>query len=168
VSSVASTWAALLGLSTDHYCNDIAWDGTYIYAVFGMVNVENKNVYRINPATGVGTLLFTCADPMTTVYRITIDPSGDIWVGTDTVIQRYSIAGVLKQTFKCESYSGYNSLFWRNSGGVSALYGVQEGSYTISVVRLEPHSLGTRTLLASPVTKTNLQTMKITYQFDFV
>lgn len=41
------------------------------------------------------------------------------------------------------------------------------GTYTNYVYQMVPESLGTRAVLAAPVTKSNLQTLKITYSFTF-
>lgn len=98
---------------------------------------------------------------------------GDLMLQQDgTVIKYNPVTGVTKW-MAYGSRTAYNNGYgtaakqdgtegWTTVGGTSGI-----SNYTMYFESFRPYGLGTRVLLPAPVTKTNLQTMKITYQFDF-
>lgn len=147
--------------------------------VLGTVGSTSSQVWKINATTGavVGPLfsLYVSAQtvpstaPYAGNYLIPIATSRDSWEaqlsagqGSSLTVGSYMArTGVVSVNTHFNNAAGLamkGSELWIGQGGAQAV---------LRASALRGHTLGTRSRLASPVTKTSASALKVTYQFNF-
>ncbi|WP_434565165.1 DKNYY domain-containing protein [Thermoanaerobacterium thermosaccharolyticum] len=135
----------------------IAWDGTYLWVT---TTADNK-IYKLDPNSG--TVLSSFTGPTTNFSMPIAHDQQNLYIYDGSAFYKIdpttgTVKGKFYSNFSCSALtwdgekfiSVYNSV--NNSTPISTIYNVNYGA---------------RTLLASPVTKTSTNTMKIQYDFVF-
>ena len=140
----------------------VAYDGTYIWALC----YATQKVYRCDATSGAVERSFSVAVGGTQWPSVVYHPTrGTIMVCSQTYgVKEYDFDGVLLGTIPSPMTAmpqfGINDLateIWTN-GYVPNTWGT---------FRISPNQVGSRILLPAPATKTNLNTMKVTYTFTY-
>jgi hypothetical protein len=169
----ASTGAAIssfVGPAGEAGFGPIDFDGTYLW----VIGITTGKVYQLTTAGAV----VTSWTPGATMTGIAVDSNGDVWlsetpVGTSPTYWVYTGTGTYKGKFA--GYSGGTATYpkpiaWVRQDGTSrhlaTCYSVST-STSDGILLHDWQMLGARVNLAADVTKTSLQTMKITYEFQF-
>jgi outer membrane protein assembly factor BamB len=152
-----STGAVISSFSSpDSWPYGLAWDGTNLWLAGG----NQQKIYKINPSTGAIISSFSSPDS---------SPRGLAWDGTNLWLAGANTQKIYKLNPSTgaviSSFSSPDSwpygLAWDGTNLWLA------GANTQKIYKLNQALYGARTLLASPVTKTSTNTMKIQYDFVF-
>lgn len=138
----------------------IAHDGTMLW----VASATDKTVYRVNDSTGAVDRSFSVP---TQCEKISYNPKEDtlfLQYNSSALQDQYDMNGVLVGKFNTQ-YAGTwvrPQTMWLD-GGVRGLQGHSNASSSL----LLDIEIGSRVLLPSPVVKSSLQTMKLTYTFTY-
>ncbi|HHV74982.1 MAG TPA: hypothetical protein GXX41_10175 [Thermoanaerobacterium sp.] len=136
----------------------IAWDGSYLWVT---TTVDNK-IYKVDPNSG--TILSSFTGP-TTNYSIPVaHDKQNLYINDSSTFYKIDPAtGKVKS--KYYAALSCSALTWDGEKFISVYDSPYNNSVPISTIYNVNY--GARTLLASPVTKTSTNTMKIQYDFVF-
>lgn len=166
--SAVTSW---IGPGGETGYRSIDFDGTSVW-LLGVSGV----VYR---CTIAGAIMTSWTPSTFAAYKIglTVDDEGVVWVGSDYTpryVEGFTATGT-KLAARISNYNEYTTLikggidFARTTDFNDPIIGFRHERTSSWQGRLSPtfYPLGARTLLPSSVSKTSLQTMKITYEFQF-
>jgi hypothetical protein len=159
----------------------IIWDGSaHLWA-----SPDTRNMYQIDPATGNIIVQFPIPTVVGSYSGGAVlgggcwfnDPTNgaEMWLSTNgTQWWSVSTTGAVRRMFNTNNgLPGMNLAFSAASGiapiGVNGYIVIQNNNTGTAVVARTTTSrqFFARSLLASPITKSNTQTMKLTYEFDY-
>lgn len=145
----------------------VAWSGTKLWMAYSKVD-GTYAVSEIDPASGAVLSTWTVPSATGIVWSA---GSLYIWDGVLDRLYQYTEAGILVQKWYGTDRSNGTSDIWRQEDVASINFSnhffglVPTNNEIIDWGLLE--TLGARTRLPGDVTKSSLQTMKVTYQFNF-
>ncbi|MDE4542252.1 hypothetical protein [Thermoanaerobacterium sp. R66] len=152
-----STGAVISSFSSpDSWPYGLAWDGTNLW----LAGVNTQKIYKLNPSTGA--VISSFSSPDSSPYGLAWDGT-NLWlagVNTKKIYKLNPSTGAVISSFSSPDSSPHG-LAWDGTNLWLAGYNTQR------IYKLNQALYGARTLLASPVTKTSTNTMKIQYDFVF-
>ncbi|MDI3311579.1 MAG: hypothetical protein QJR05_09180 [Thermoanaerobacterium sp.] len=152
-----STGAVISSFSSpDGYPFGLTWDGTNLW----LVGRNTQKIYKLNPSTGA--VISSFSSPDSAPYGLGWDGT-NLWLAGSNTQKIYKLnpsTGAVISSFSSPDSSPFG-LGWDGTNLWLA------GGYAHKIYKLNQALYGARTLLASPVTKTSTNTMKIQYDFVF-
>ncbi|ORX22384.1 hypothetical protein BVF91_11980 [Thermoanaerobacterium sp. PSU-2] len=152
-----STGAVISSFSSpDSYPYGLAWDGANLW----LAGNNTKKIYKLNPSTGA--VISSFSSPDSWPYGLAWD-GANLWLAGNNTKKIYKLnpsTGAVISSFSSPDSWPYG-LAWDGANLWLA------GNNTKKIYKLNQALYGARTLLASPVTKTSTNTMKIQYDFVF-
>lgn len=149
----------------------LAWTGSRLFLKHQGTASGLTSVSEINPVTGALISTIVTDLPFSQSSGGLTYADGALWVhqgGTDGTLYKYSLAGTLLAKIKLDTVSNPDGGVWMLEDADSIFdrhfFHIDSSSFYSNGI---PETLGARTRLGANVTKTSLQTMKVTYQFDF-